>query len=235
MARRPWRASLRATTARLWGASSSSPRSCASPSAAAIENLVFVTADVHYASAHQLRPGARRRQRLRPVLGVRRRPAQRRRVRAERARHDVRPRDGVLPTRAAPEHLADGGLSVLRARRHRRAHEGHDGLIARPRRHRRLHGRPAAAATPRLIRPDPQAAGYCAHEVRTSAAAVAPARSDALIGGVPARPPPVETTGVPVTLPPSPPDVPPSPPGPALPDELRAVMVRSAERPATNV
>ena len=57
-----------------------------------------------------LRPGARRGRRLRPVLGVRLRPAQRRRVRAQRPRRDVRARGRVRvePPPAPNTSPADG-------------------------------------------------------------------------------------------------------------------------------
>ena len=57
-----------------------------------IRNVVWITGDVHYCAAHHYDPARARVHRLRSVLGVRRRPAARRHVRPERARHDLRAR-----------------------------------------------------------------------------------------------------------------------------------------------
>ena len=115
-----------------------------------IEGIVMLTADVHYTAAHFYDPARGGDRRLQPVLGVRLRTAERRRVRAQCARRDVRPRGGLRRRPAAPERLAARGLPVLRPRGHRRAHAGDDGVAARPRRDgallRRPRARPACAA-----------------------------------------------------------------------------------------
>ena len=59
-----------------------------------IRNTVWLTADLHYSST-PLRPQPGAVPGLRPVLGVRERPAQCRHVRPQRARRHVRARDGV--------------------------------------------------------------------------------------------------------------------------------------------
>ena len=57
-----------------------------------IRNVVWVTADIHYCAAHHYQPDAREVHRIRSVLGVRRRPAQRRDVRPEQDGRHVRAR-----------------------------------------------------------------------------------------------------------------------------------------------
>ena len=92
--------------------------------AAGIANTVWLTADVHYTAAHYYDPGKARVPGLRPLLGIRLRPAPRRNLRPERARCDLRPR-GPLREGAAGRPVqpaALGRAAVLRPRRYRRRH-----------------------------------------------------------------------------------------------------------------
>ena len=79
-----------------------------------------LTADVHYTAAHHYDPARAAVADFDAVLGVRLRPAQRGRVRAQRARRHLRPRGGVRQGAARRQHLARRRLPVLRARRDRR-------------------------------------------------------------------------------------------------------------------
>ena len=81
-----------------------------------VKNVVWITADVHYCAAHHYDPVAREVHRVRPVLGVRRRSAQRRHVRTEHARFDLRTRSQVRrhPAWHEGESSAVGRLPVLR-------------------------------------------------------------------------------------------------------------------------
>ena len=56
-----------------------------------VRNVVWITADVHYAAAHHYDPARAAFRRLRPVLGVRRRAAPRRHLRPHALGRDVRP------------------------------------------------------------------------------------------------------------------------------------------------
>ena len=55
------------------------------------QNVVFITADVHYAAAHYYDPAQAKFTEFKPVLGVRRRPGPRRHVRPRPARRHLRP------------------------------------------------------------------------------------------------------------------------------------------------
>ena len=66
-----------------------------------IRNVVWITADVHYAAAHHYDPERAAFTDFHPVLGVRRRAAQCRHVRAGAARSDLRAR-GAVSERGRP-------------------------------------------------------------------------------------------------------------------------------------
>jgi alkaline phosphatase D len=95
----------------------------------AIKNVVWVTADVHYAQATYYSPSQRGVRGLPAILGVRGGPHQRRDLRSERARPDLRSGD-PLPERDRrheAEPPAHGRQAVLRRGEDRWRHRGDDG------------------------------------------------------------------------------------------------------------
>ena len=113
------RRARRATSSRVWptasparrtGARRSSRGCCSELSRRRVRNTVWLTADVHYSAALHYAPGAGRVRGLRPVLGVRLRPAARRRVRPERPGPDVRAggRCSSAPRRAPTPRRLEG-------------------------------------------------------------------------------------------------------------------------------
>ena len=143
--RAPSRRGPTATTARRWGASSSSP-SCSR----------FIKNNAHpqrglgdrrrpLRAGDPLRPGARAVHRLRAVLGVRRRAAQRRHLRARP--RSTRPSGRTCEYRELPAGMKQNrppseGLQFFGTVRHRRRHRGHDRLAARHRGPNPLQDRP---------------------------------------------------------------------------------------------
>ena len=121
--------------------------------ARSVRNVVWVTADVHYAAAHRYDPARARLHGLRSVLGVRRRAAPRGHLRAGRARRDVRPRarSSHVPRGPEAQPPAQRRAAVLRARGDRSGDPRSDGDAARPRR--------PGECTRRCSSPRPDAAG----------------------------------------------------------------------------
>ena len=72
-----------------------------------IDNVVWITGDVHYCAAHHYHPSRARFTEFDSVLGIRRRAAARRHVRAQHARSDVRAR-GALPRHPDGDEAATG-------------------------------------------------------------------------------------------------------------------------------
>lgn len=85
-----------------------------------VKNVVWITADVHYCAAHHYHPSARRVHRLRPVLGVRRRPDLGGHVRTQPDGRHLRARGGVLGPRRHTQRVAARRSPVLRPCRDRR-------------------------------------------------------------------------------------------------------------------
>ena len=115
-----------------------------------VRNVVWLTADVHYAAAHHYDPERARFHGLRPLLGVRGRPAARRDVPAHAARRHVRARrcssSGSVPPDMKPNRPPSEGLQFFGRGADRRGDGGVDRQPARPRRPAALLGRPPPRA-----------------------------------------------------------------------------------------
>lgn len=100
-----------------------------------IRNVVWITADVHYAQATHYDPSRAKFTEF-AVLGIRRRADQRGHVRPERSRHDVRSRTALCQRAEgqSAEPFARGHAAVLWPREDRSREPRADGLAARPQR-----------------------------------------------------------------------------------------------------
>ncbi len=78
-----------------------------------VVNTVWLTADVHYCAAHYYDPGKAQFRDFDPLLGIRRRSAERGRVRAQCAGQHVRTEGGVPEVSGRGEHFTRGWVSVF--------------------------------------------------------------------------------------------------------------------------
>ena len=101
-----------------------------------VRNVVWLTADVHYCAAHYYNPANAAFRDFDPLLGVRRRTAQRRHLRSEHARRHLRTAGSSSSKHRRPDSRTcrPQRVAVLRRSEHRRADAEHDG---RPARHQR--------------------------------------------------------------------------------------------------